>query len=491
MSRRRDGATGRVRRTARGFTLIEALAALLIFGFLVSVFYRVFIEASAYMVNSRFLRGAVAAANERMEHYRNIPYAEIGTTVSAPVGAIVSDEIVAIDGLQYRIITSVFFVDDPHDGVAPDDTLFEDYKRVSVTVVWREAADAHVSADRAVHDAAFASRRIQLTSQFVPPGGRETTVSGGILHVNVLNSEGQPISDMPLDIYNADNDSHITIRTDAFGAMQYVGAPPCQGCYEITVGRAGYQTVHTESPPDDASFTPQYAHQSVIQGQRTTATILSDPVAHSTFACMDGVDAPMHNNILFAIEGGRVRGYTPSGTPVFFTHENFTTGADGTVVMRTDTNADGTITTEDDADPGVYTVQIPTIPAGYHLWKIDDKIPEGGKANVTIVPGEERTIPVIFIEQERAAVLATVTDADEPVHNATVRVRGEHDGVPVEVMGTTDVNGMVYLVPEEPTTFLPDTPYTLTVSADGYDEEEEQDITISALHEVSVTLEKS
>ena len=135
--------------------------------------------------------------------------------------------------------------------------------------------------------------------------------------------------------------------------------------------------------------------------------------------------------------------------------------------------------------------QIPTIPAGYHLWKIDDKIPEGGKANVTIVPGEERTIPVIFIEQERAAVLATVTDADEPVHNATVRVRGEHDGVPVEVMGTTDVNGMVYLVPEEPTTFLPDTPYTLTVSADGYDEEEEQDITISALHEVSVTLEKS
>ena len=53
--------------------------------------------------------------------------------------------------------------------------------------------------------------------------------------------------------------------------------------------------------------------------------------------------------------------------------------------------------------------------------------------------------------------------------------RGEHDGVPVEVMGTTDVNGMVYLVPEEPTTFLPDTPYTLTVSADGYDEEEEQD----------------
>ncbi len=483
---------GRSRR--RGFTLIEALAALLIFGFLVSVFYRIFIASSAYMVNSRMLRGAVTAANERMEQYRNMAYDDIGTTDGAPLGMIVPDETVAIEGMRYRIITSVFFVDDPHDEIAPDDMLFEDYKRVSVTIAWREAADASVPADRVVHDADFASRRITLVSQFIPPGGRETSVSGGILHVNVLNGDGQPISNMPVEMHDIENDRTVTMRTDTVGRVQYVGAMPCEGCYAVTVGRNGYQTVYTE--PLQEAYTPKYVHQSVIKGDLTALTVLSEPVADITFACMDGSGAPLPQRISLSMVGGRIRGLDVEGNVIFFDHDDLLTDAHGVAVMRTDTNGDGVITTDDHADPGTYTVTIPTELDGYQLWKVGDQlpdIPEIGmlsKASVSIMPGEERTIPIFFVSQEHDAVLVTVVDADGPIDGASVRIQGEHEGLSFDVEGVTDATGTAYLIPEDTAAFLPDTTYELTVEADGY-QKKVQDVTVSALTHVSVTLEKT
>lgn len=496
ISRQLPEGRAHTRRTARGFTLIEALAALLIFGFLVTVFYRVFIEASAYMVNSRFLRGAVALMNERMEHYRNITYTQIGIP---PLGGIVPDETVVVNDMRFRVITSVSFVDDPHDGSWPDDALFEDYKRVSITVVWRDAADAGVSADRAVHDPAFASRRAQLVSQFGPPGGRETVANGGILHINVLNGEGQPLSDMPVTIRDTVHNSTMTERTDSLGQVQYVGALPCEGCYEISVGKDGYQTIFTEPP--QLGFTPHYLHQSVLQGDMTSISFSSNPVANVTLAATDGTGAPLNEHITVHFTGGRERGLDIEGHPVFFSHDDLTTDTNGTVVMRTDTNGDGVITTDDRTDPGAYSMKVLTIPAHYQLWKIGEQLlefhegnPDPSPSQVTIMPGEERTIPIVFLSEDRAAVLATITEdvdgVSTPVRGASVRVRGTSEGDTLDVTGTTDASGTVYLAPEEPATFSLEKTYTLTVTADGYHEETRNNIIVPGIESVTLTLRR-
>jgi len=473
-------------RRRRGFTLIEALAALLIFGFLVGVFYRVFIASSAYMVNSRLLRGAVAAANERMEQYRNIPYNDIGTTAGSPVGLIVPDEHVAIDGLHYRVVTSVFFVDDPRDGVAPDDVLFEDYKRVSVTVVWGEGMDAAVSADRAVHDPLYSQKRVNLMSQFVPPGGIEMDVHGGVLDVNVLNGANQPLGDMPVTIRDLTRNHAVTMRTDNRGHVPYVGALPCQNCYEVTVGKEGYQTIRTEDGTAQL-YTPTYMHQSVIQGQRTMMTMITDAVADLTVLCTDGIGDPVGGATL-AVVGGCKVGADVAGNPIYETNNTMTADANGKIIVRTDTNRDGTVTATDRTDPGAYTFTVPSDVTD-HVWFVDQVIADDGSVTIIVPPGAAKTVAAKFLSSEDNAIFAKISDADGPIGDAAVRVQGGPADQVIDLERTADAAGSVYIVPDEPVFFSDDAAYTVTVRADGY-RESTQEVTINNLTMLSVTMEK-
>lgn len=492
----------------RGFTLTEALVALVIFGFLVTVFYRVFSAASAYMVQSRLLRGAVSVANERLEQYRNIAYDELGTSVNAPFGAIVPDEVVVVEGVSYRVITTVFYVDDVNDGEAgAGDTLPADYKRVNVTVVWGAAADPGVSADAAQYDAAYASHRVRVVSQFITHSGMETVTGGGTLRVNVMDSEGVALAGMPVTIHNINDGHSVTIRTNALGTVLYAAAPACVSadpCYDISVGKAGYQTITTMPLYDGVSQTyhPKYERQRVLEGGFTASTIVVDAVADVTFACVDGNDAPL-SGMRFALSGGRVLGRDVDDSVVFAPIDPVVVNdADHPTTFRTDTTGDGVVTSADRTDPGVYTVAYDGTSGGsdYQLWKITGGATTDADANavddtaeLTVQPGATHVVRMVMLAKEHDALFVRVRAMHDatavPIAHATVRVFGEHDGVAFDREVETDAAGEAYLASSEDATLVPGKKYTVTVTADGYREESDSNVKIQQLttHEVTMT----
>jgi hypothetical protein len=73
-------------------------------------------------------------AQEKIEVVRNMPYENIGTVGGIPPGVLPQTETVTINNLAFEIKTTIVYIDDPFDGLSPDDLLPTDYKRVSIEI---------------------------------------------------------------------------------------------------------------------------------------------------------------------------------------------------------------------------------------------------------------------------------------------------------------------------------------------------------------------
>ena len=112
---------------------------------------------------SRIRAVSANLAQARMERVRNLAYASVGTMGGIPAGPIAQQEIVNINGQNFEVRTSVVYIDDPFDGVAPGDSLSTDYKRVKVAVSW---------------DGPFASKNPLVVVTDVAPRGTEAEEVG-------------------------------------------------------------------------------------------------------------------------------------------------------------------------------------------------------------------------------------------------------------------------------------------------------------------------
>jgi prepilin-type N-terminal cleavage/methylation domain-containing protein len=455
--------------TRSGFTLIESIVALAVFSILVVTFYNIFIQSATHLNNSKMRRAAVALSNERMEHFRNLPYDRIGTVENAPFGDIVDDEIVTVNNMQFRVISSVFFIDDPTDGSAPTDVLFEDYKRISVTVVWGPGAGSGVAKGDAEYAQEYGSKRVHLISQFVPPGGMETVATGGILSINVLDTDANPIENAFVTIYDRVRDATVTALTDGTGNYMYIGAPVCEHCYEISVEKDQYETVATGPVYDGAIqiYDPRFIHQSVIAGELTTAVIQIDRVSELKIITKD-VFGNIISDVDGEINGGRALGTDPTnaGAIVYNFDAIFVTDANGEYAVDTDTDNDGDVDNSDKTNPGPYffTINEPD----YVLWKaVPGDILERNKTNV--LAGTTGSADLILLDKEYDSAWFRVVDIDGvPIDLATVQLKNATLGYDVSLQ--TDMYGYVFF-PENATDVLENgKTYDVVVNATGYEE---------------------
>jgi len=208
-----------------GLTLVEVLvgSALMLIVFmgifgLVILSMRVVGESKARVT-------ALSLANEKIELARNLAYSDVGTEHGIPSGTIPESETLTRNGIEYTVKISAIYIDDPFDGLAPADTLPVDYKRVKVVVDWN----------------GFLGGEIFMQTD-VAPKGFESIGSGGILSILVFDASGQPVPQADIHIEN----SHVSPVIDAHyqsgnnGKLILPGAPVCDGCYKITVTKAGY-----------------------------------------------------------------------------------------------------------------------------------------------------------------------------------------------------------------------------------------------------------
>ena len=243
----------------KGFTLIEALIAVFLIVIIFVGIVGAFVASMKILVQSKARATALSLANQRIEEIRNLPYDDVGTVGGIPQGEIPQTETRTLNGIEFTIKTTIIYIDDPFDGVAPDDPIPSDYKRAKVKVSWPTMIGGEVT----------------LISD-ISPKGIETTEGGGTLLITVLNASGEPVGQAEVRVKNDQVSPSIdaTYLTDDYGNLLLPGAPASTETYQVWVEKSGYSSQRTYSRTEIAN--PLKPHLSVYEGQLTEASFAID-----------------------------------------------------------------------------------------------------------------------------------------------------------------------------------------------------------------------
>ncbi|MCX6791042.1 MAG: prepilin-type N-terminal cleavage/methylation domain-containing protein [Candidatus Gribaldobacteria bacterium] len=257
----------KIKKNHQGFTLVEivvgmALVILVflgIYGALVAVL-RTVGQTTAEAI-------AITLANQKMEEVRNLAYNQVGTSGGIPSGSIAQQENVERNKISFNIRTTIIYIDDPFDGVAPVDTLPIDYKRVKIQVSWPS----------------WMGGEFLLISD-VAPKGIENTQGGGTLKIKVFDASGNGVSQADVHLVNLRVTPNIdaTYKTDNTGGLVLAGAPTSTEGYQITVSKGGFSQERTYGSLEMAN--PVKPHSSVFEAQVTEISFAIDKVAFFSVA---------------------------------------------------------------------------------------------------------------------------------------------------------------------------------------------------------------
>jgi len=302
----------------RGQSLIEAILGLAILLILFHAFGSLIITAYDLLGNARTRITARHLAVLRMEEIRNLPYDSVGVVGGIPSGAIAQSETLNRNGLDFVIRSSVVFIDDAFDGLAPSDTSPADYKRARVDVSWT---------GRFV---------VEQSVTMITDIALEPATGGGLLSILVFNANAEPVPQAVVHIINASVNPiiDVTLLTDDQGRVSLPGAPACSNCYEITVSKEGMSTDRTYSTAEVAN--PSKPHISVAEGFISEVGFSIDRTATlnlSSTGSRESGYAPLANKT-FHLSGGKVIGTDSLGAPVYKFDEDLVTDAGASLLLE-------------------------------------------------------------------------------------------------------------------------------------------------------------
>jgi len=304
------------RMLSTGFTMVETLVALAVFGLFFTAIALILQQVLENVGQSRVRATALQFAQSKMELIRNASYADVGTTGGIPQGFFPQTETLTINGLPLTVRTSVIYVDDPFDGVAPADLINTDYKRVRIEITW---------------GGAYPSRSPVVLVTNIVPKGVETVAGGGTLSIQVFNANGLPVPNATLTLDNTSitPEIHMQTLTNDNGLVILPGTPACITCYRISVTKTGYSTDRTYDVSEVANPLAPYA--TVIEGEITPASFAVDGVSQITVKSYDPSYAPI-SNVIFTLRGAKIIGHDTLDEPVYKYSYTTNTGG-GTVTV--------------------------------------------------------------------------------------------------------------------------------------------------------------
>ncbi len=249
----------------RGVTLIDTIigVALVLVAFVgIAAVFQLSIDV---VTNNRARAGAIALANEWMEYVRSLEYDDVGTSGGIPAGPVPQEETVTLNGISYTRRTTIFYVDDPYDGIGASDTyptqspVFVDYKAVRVAISWQSREG---------------ERTVYFVTRVEPQNGIEIacTAACGTLSISVVNAVAQPVPNAQVRVVNTGTSPAIdlTTYTNIDGVVLLAGAPVASG-YEVTVTKSGYNSAQTYGVTGQ-NLSPDPGHKTVLQNQTTSLT---------------------------------------------------------------------------------------------------------------------------------------------------------------------------------------------------------------------------
>lgn len=420
------------------FTLIEAMAFLFIFSLIALTFYSLFGLGTRYLIEAKNRTEAVALASEKMETVRNLTYVDIGVKGGIPEGVINESEEVTRSGQKFLVHTFVQYVDDPFDGVAPADPLPNDYKRVKISVSWNSGSG---------------ERETSLVSRFVPPG-LETSAGGGVLSINIVDSQGLGVSQAELKIINnlISPSVNFSTKSDNTGNLTLPSAKPSILGYQITATKEGYETVTTVDPTE-LGYVPTDSNVSVVEGAVNTKTIVIDKLSDIQVISQK-INGEAIGNVSFQLSGGRSIGVDSSGNRIYSFSQDTQTGDDGKKEFL-------------DISPGVFNYAQENSPSGYTFVRTLPNLP-----NIPVQPGEAKKIYSQFVfDGDNGLKLTLLKSGEEtPIVGALVTLS---NGNGWEEKDVTDDQGITLFPNENSQEFIAGT-YQIKIQADGFEDYSEE-----------------
>jgi prepilin-type N-terminal cleavage/methylation domain-containing protein len=245
-----------------GFTLIETLIGIAILAIVMLGIYGIFQGSLRMVSNSRARLTAQALVNQKLEEARNISYNKVGTLGGIPSGAIAEEAQITRNGIDFTVKTTVVYLDDPFDGINPDDTLPNDYKRVKVKITWSGISKGVLSG---------------FTD--ISPKGAEQAAGSGTLSIVCFDASGAGVAQANVYLKNDDVVPAIEANylTDDNGQLVLAGAPESVEAYQITLSKNAYSTDRTYG--EDEVEDPVKIHSSVAEGKLTEISFAIDKLS--------------------------------------------------------------------------------------------------------------------------------------------------------------------------------------------------------------------
>ena len=246
----------------KGFTFVQTLIGLFILLLIFIGLYGSIQIAFKIISQSKAQVIASSLAVQKIESIRNLSYQNIGTAGGIPAGNIQQTSTTTINNIDYTIEIDINYVDDDFDGLAPTDTVPNDYKRVRVEISWP----------------GFFGDKIVSVTDITPPG-LESSVGGGNLSVSVFDANGQPIPQANIHIINNKINPAIdtSYETNDNGQYLIAGAPTSTNAYEITISKDGYNSSQTYSSTTVAN--PNNPHATVLESALTSISFSIDKLS--------------------------------------------------------------------------------------------------------------------------------------------------------------------------------------------------------------------
>lgn len=416
----------------KGFALIDVLVGSALLLVIIVGFFTTFQLLFKLLYKSQCKTIALGLANQQIETIRNLNYQDIGTLGGAPAGELPQITIKELGGRIFNIATDIFYIDDPYDGLSPEDDLPADYKKSRIEVSWQEQGQS-------------ASSSLIQIANFSPPN-LESEVNGGTLTIFVNDREsGEVISGAQAEITNTQVEPTIYLTTAANenGWLSRPGLPPSDA-YEIKIYKTGYDEHRTYSASALLNPEPEYSHGQVNDGERTTRYFLISQLSNIKIKTVDTTNDPIPG-ISFSMEGGRAIGINPPTGSTVYSYQN----------SSLSTNSAG-------------EKQLNNMAAGEYFFEISNPaytlvLPEAGEA-IAVESGSQ---PIIYltlapINQPYLRLLVLDSQTSEGISQASARLFKEG----YDQTSPTNEYGVAFFPFDE--TPLVNGSYTLSVSKDNY-----------------------
>jgi type II secretory pathway pseudopilin PulG len=310
-----------------GFLLVELVVALAVLSIVALSIYDLFSSLIKSALYTKRKAVALTLATNQMEYLKSLSYdslAVAGGSIYA-TSLLPSSTTQVINGVTYTTKTAIDYVDDAYDGCGsyPNLTLkmanCRNYPPPSGAV----ATDLNPADYKIIHVTTYAptvATKLAEVDTQVSARVAETASTTGALFVNVIDSNGNPVSGATVSVSDTTVTPNVAVSdsTNVNGTAIFYDLPPDTNGYDYVVSGSftGYSSLSTLPP--SGSLQPTYASQQLIAQQSSFVTLTLKPQgANSIVLETTDVSGNPLPNVKVYVKGGYKK-YTLSTNTTYY-----------------------------------------------------------------------------------------------------------------------------------------------------------------------------